>query len=595
MVRSANQISNEKRRAAQGIEKLEDIQIPLSDGTNLLGDVYRPIGAGRHPVIVRMGVYGRAFECGCAVDDASRLASEEREDAWFNRPTRTPSDPPPAFYESMVSANVSDWVPRGYVCLRVDSRGLGNMPGTINPFSSEEARDFYEVIEWAARQPWSDGNIGVYGGSYNAGTAWNVAGLAPPSLKAVIAFAGDLDGYRDLINPGGLNMTGFLQSWIAGNVKAIQGVPDKEVVDMVGRSLAHPFDEREHYGKNGDVVCSAEISNIKVPFLTSVCLGAPVHGRGGSEAFLSIDVPEKELIAVDANYWPFMYQDCLPQQFAFFDRHLKGDTTASKYSPVTTAIRTGNGEYYWHEDVQWPLSNTNFVDFYLDGSKTKSGTGLLSLTPPSDDATLNYSADCSAKEARQENSQCVFDSLPIQNDLEIAGPLSITLWVSASAKDMDVYVILRILDSSDQEVPYAVRPLGSGCPVSHGMLKASHRVLDPQRSTEWRPYHTHKKADYAPLVPDEIVEIQVEMVPTTARVRRGHRLQVIIEPYSNIAAHAWRAYGDLAGLASEPIDGLEFVGGRPYDPSYHAKVENRIHTGPCYLSKITIPTITPTR
>ncbi|PYH49203.1 uncharacterized protein BP01DRAFT_378769 [Aspergillus saccharolyticus JOP 1030-1] len=141
MVGSTAQKSNEERRAAQGIEKFEDIQIPLSDGTILLGDLYRPAGPGQHPVIVRMSVYGRAFECGCIVDDASRLASEEREDAWFKRAetTGTLLDPPPAFYETMVSANTSDWVPRGYICLRVDSRGLGKMPGVVNPLSSQKS------------------------------------------------------------------------------------------------------------------------------------------------------------------------------------------------------------------------------------------------------------------------------------------------------------------------------------------------------------------------------------------------------------------------------------------------------------------------
>jgi uncharacterized protein len=93
----------------------------------------------------------------------------------------------------MVSANVFDWVPQGYVCLRVDSRGVGGMSGVIHPKSAAESYDYFDVIEWAAKQPWSNGIVGLYGGSYHANTSWAVAGLEPPSLRAVIAFAGDID------------------------------------------------------------------------------------------------------------------------------------------------------------------------------------------------------------------------------------------------------------------------------------------------------------------------------------------------------------------------------------------------------------------
>ena len=163
------------------------------------------------------------------------------------------------------------------------------------------------------------------------------------------------------------------------------------------------------------------------------------------------------------------------------------------------------------------------------------------------------------------------------------------LWVSASATDLGVYVVFRVLDPDGRKVPYAVWPLADGCPLSYGVLKVSHRATDSMRSTEWRPYHTHRKADYAPPVPDEIAPIHVEMLLTTARVQRGHRLQLIIEPCSNYSARAWRAYGDMAGQGSQYKDGFETVGGSPYDRSYHVNMENRIHTGPARISQLLIP------
>ncbi|KAL4802077.1 Alpha/Beta hydrolase protein [Aspergillus unguis] len=572
---------NEARRAAAGIERLSDIQIPLSDGTNLLADVYRPADNATHPVIIRLGVYGRAFDVGAITDEDSRLASEEREDAWFRR--SSPKVAPPDFYENMVSANVSDWVPRGYVCVRVDARGVGRVPGVIDPFSVQEARDYYEVIEWAAKQSWSNGSVGLYGGSYNAGTAWNVAALAPPSLRAIIPFAGDIDIYREVTHPGGLAMVGFLETWLEGNVKAVQG-GQCETVDMLDRIKQHPFADPEHYGPDGDTICVPDLSKVTVPFLTSVCLGAPVHGRGGAEAFLAaVNAPAKELLVVDANYWPFMYEDCLQQQFDFFDRHLK-DIPTTSYPPVRFIMRSGRGEYEWKEDTQWPLSHTKYLDFYLDASQK-----ALSLNTPIKPGVSIYSAEAPTNQTASPHA--IFESPPLTDDINLAGPISTILWVSSSSTDMDIYAVLRVLDPEGKEISYAVRPLMQGCPLSHGCLKVSHRATDPQRSTPWRPFHTHREKDYAPLKPGEICSVHVEMTLATARVRRGSRFQLLIEPFSGESSSTWKAYGGIASPGNQAGDNGESVGGRAYDIAYHKGAENRIHTGGVHLSRLLIPSV----
>ncbi|CAK7207047.1 hypothetical protein SEUCBS139899_009855 [Sporothrix eucalyptigena] len=591
---SAPRERNERRRQAAGIERQQDVQIPVRDGNYLLADVFRPAGDGRHPVIVRLGVYGRAFDCGAVVDESSAQASEEREDAWHTKKVHSSTDvakdiiPPNELYENMVSANVFDWVPRGYVCLRVDARGVGKTPGVIDPLSAEEAHDYCDVIAWAAEQPWSNGRVGVYGGSYNAITGWNVAGMAPPALKALIAFAGDTDLYREFAHPGGLAMVGFIDQWVTGNVKAVQGWPDPEVVDILQKVLNHPFDDPAHYGPHGSVVCSVDRGSLRVPFLTSVCLGAPIHGRGGAEAFATVDVPGKELLVVDANYWPFMYHDCLEQQMRFFDRHLKGDESVPAAPPVRVVQRTGGGAHLWLSDTQWPLSDTTYNDFFLDASTTVSGTPVMSRQPPTTSGLVAYSAEAKAGVSPQS---AVFETPPLADDLELAGPVSAILWVSASATDMDVYTLLRVLDPAGREVSYAVRPLADGCPLSHGCLKVSHRATDPALSTPYRPWHTHREQDYSPLKPDEIVSIHVEMTLATARVPKGHRLQLLVEAFSSESSATWRAYGGIASPGTGTKEHSETLGGRPYEHAYHIGVENRIHTGPDHPSKLIIPTI----
>src|SRR5512135_1273342 len=118
----------------------KDVEITLRDGVRLKADVFRPAGRGKFPAIINLGPYQK-----------DKL-----------------------------------WVPRGYCSVRVDTRGSGKSPGETDPFSQQEAVDFYDSIEWAAKQPWCNGNVGASGISYFAMTQWLVANLQPPSLKAMI-------------------------------------------------------------------------------------------------------------------------------------------------------------------------------------------------------------------------------------------------------------------------------------------------------------------------------------------------------------------------------------------------------------------------
>ena len=102
------------------------------------------------------------------------------------------------------------WCPRGYALLRVDTRGSGKSPGKSDPSSYQEAVDAYDCIEWVAKQPWCNGNVGTCGISYHAAFQWRVAGLQPPSLKAIMPWEGRADQYRDQAYHGGIFAMGFI-------------------------------------------------------------------------------------------------------------------------------------------------------------------------------------------------------------------------------------------------------------------------------------------------------------------------------------------------------------------------------------------------
>ncbi|HEY1346738.1 MAG TPA: CocE/NonD family hydrolase, partial [Streptosporangiaceae bacterium] len=172
-----------------------DVPVPAGDGVVLRADVFRPEGPGRCPVILSCGPYakGLAFQEGYA--GQWRLMAEQHPDV-----ARGSSNA----HQNWEVVDPEKWVPDGYCCVRVDSRGAGRSPGLLDPFSPRETQDLYECIEWAAAQPWSSGKIGLSGISYYAMNQWHVAALHPPHLAAMCVWEGAADFYRDGTHHGGI-------------------------------------------------------------------------------------------------------------------------------------------------------------------------------------------------------------------------------------------------------------------------------------------------------------------------------------------------------------------------------------------------------
>ncbi|MFF4442590.1 CocE/NonD family hydrolase [Streptomyces sp. NPDC001621] len=559
--RGSAEARNHLRRALAGIKLLRDVKIPTRDGSYLLADVFHPLEAGPHPVLMRLGIYGRAFETGSVFTEADHAASEEREAAWFEKST----DGIPSYFrysENAVSPNASTWVPRGYVVVRVDGRGVGNTPGTLNPFSKQEALDYYDAIQWAAEQSWSNGNVGLYGGSYNATIQWNVAALQPPALKAIAPLSSDSDAYRDLAYPGGIFLKNYRGWWWEGMVGKAKS-PNADAVDFIGGLAGHPWDD-DYYA--GEGILSADFASVDIPVLTAVSQTLMIHSRAGFEAFSQLSSPFKQLLVLDAAYSSYMYEDCRPELEAFFDRFLKGEEPAREPSPVRMIMRTGDGGFEWRDAATWPVPGTEYRRLYLD---SRNGYGHGTVTPqlPQRMGTAEYSADVRAAAAGLP--MAVFESAPFDEDIELAGHFRATLWVASTSADADFFVTLRVMDG-EREVTYQTRDPESVAPLTWGCLKASHRVLDPERSTTERPWHTHRREDALPLLPGEVVKLDVEMMAATGRIAAGHHLRIEISPAEVGANPDWE---------------------RDYDDSYHQGAANRVFTGRLFPSSITLPVV----
>lgn len=100
-------------------------------------------------------------------------------------------------------------MPNDYISIKIATRGSSNSEGDLFPWTKTETEDYYEVIEWAGVQAWSDGNVGLNGVSYLAMTQWRVAAMNPPHLKAIIPWEGTSDLYREWYFHGGIPETVF--------------------------------------------------------------------------------------------------------------------------------------------------------------------------------------------------------------------------------------------------------------------------------------------------------------------------------------------------------------------------------------------------
>lgn len=187
-----------------------DVEVRVRDRTILRGNVFRPTASGVFPVIMCAHPYGKdglpkpgRDGKGYRIPFLFRLLPQSTSftfSAWT-----TWEGPDPGF-----------WVPRGYVVVNCDLRGWGRSDGVGELFSEQEGRDDFDLIEWAARQPWSNGRVGLLGVSYLAISQRAGAAERPPHLAAICPWEGFTDAYRDFIRRGGILENGFARIWQLG-------------------------------------------------------------------------------------------------------------------------------------------------------------------------------------------------------------------------------------------------------------------------------------------------------------------------------------------------------------------------------------------
>lgn len=389
----------------------KDVEIPMRDGCVLRADLYRPDTADRLPVIINRTPYNKALPMVFALTlDAIRMAGA------------------------------------GYNVLVQDCRGRFASDGVFNCFT-DEARDGYDTVEWAGVQPWSDGNVGMYGASYMGATQWLAAAERPPHLKAIAPAITASDYHDGWTYQGGAFALFFNVSWTMSALapprllRERQQRPDdkgaaKELGAVMGSIdtmrdsmeflplaefpmfragapyffdwLAHPaYDD---YWRN---VCIEEKhSQIEVPalnlggwydifqggtirnFLGMRARGAGDSARGGQRLILGPwhhMLPLQNLVGgVDFGLQSNpLSVDLEGVHIKWFDRWLKGKQGGAD-SPVRLFVM---GINQWRDEKEWPPAGTEFRRFYLHSrgrANSLNGDGALSTDAPGDEPADAY-------------------------------------------------------------------------------------------------------------------------------------------------------------------------------------------------------------
>jgi putative CocE/NonD family hydrolase len=496
--------------------------VAVRDGTRLAVDVYRPSAGGkavekRYPVIWQFTPYRRAY---FATDGKMVIAARDL----------------------LTLTNY------GYVVAVADVRGKGASFGRRRGFQDRtEAWDGYDINEWLARQPWSDGNVGMTGCSYLGGSAKNTATTAPPHLKAVVVGCSDFDRY-DMVSANGI--TGQFntrpESALAAMKDDLASVPVDEDEDgsllrkAVGEHAANtpmdglwrdmPFRDStsRHVGTKfwSESSFSSYLDVLRKSRIAVYHWGNWQDEESEGTIIGYVNLPERGKLWVGG--WGHCQSggfDWIVEQHRWFDYWLKGiDNGIMKEPPVYYYTMDAAKGTEWQSASKWPVPGMR-TNYYF-GQAGSLGLESPSVQEGKDTFSVDYSARC-RKPAPFLFWPCILDderlltytSSALNSDLQITGHPEVHLWVSSTNLDGDFFVNVE-----------DVGPDGSVQITNTGRLKASHRALHtPPFNYLGLPWHRSYEEDVLDLVPEgPPVELNFALWPTSKVFRAGHRIRVTI-------------------------------------------------------------------
>jgi predicted acyl esterase len=368
----------------------------------------------------------------------------------------------------------------------------------------------------------------------------------------------EVELYRDLAYLGGIGHFDFLKIWRTG----VRGVSPRwqDAEDFIKTWEEHPF--YDDYWKSVEL----PLEEIDLPVFIGAAQMLIYHQRGPYQAYRRVASKNKYLQIVDTNYYGWPNRETAQKLYLFAERYLKG-VEHLDLERIGLQMRVGHGDWYWRTEEEWEIPGTEYIDWHLQADHCLSPTKQVT---DMDDQVVTYAADVPPQGG---SAGVTFVSKPFGNDVELAGHFAATLSISSTSHDADIFVLLWVLDEDDKIVRYQVDP--SSQPFATGFLCASHRKTDPKKNLPAQPWHTHTEKDHAPLNSGEVVEVNVEIWPATARVRAGWRLRMDILPSDD----------------QPNVPGYQVPKGRCFSQDYHEGAKNSIHLGEKFQNFVRLPVV----
>ena len=559
-----------------------NVRIPMSDGTALRAYVIRPADAsgkavtGSFPTVLNLTPYnklliksidtiletpvlGRAIRAFSSAFDLTGTRFDG-----ITEITRVVA----GGAADLLSVN-RHLVRSGYVQMIVDVRGTGSSSGTWDVLGTREQLDSLEVIDWARRQYWCNGRVGMAGISYSAINALQAAAKQPAGLDAIFAVEGSVDIVREIFATGGAT-SAFIPLWLTA-VNALKWAPAIGGIDTftwlrdrtlspatnlfdLAKGFVTGRDSRIYDDEYYDTI-DAAIEDIAVPTFLYGCWH-DIFGGSAPDIYnrLSLERGSKQLLVGDGyhgNPGIGFGEPGFPPRLdmlerAWFDKWLRDiDNGIENYGPVTLRQQGGN----WTAHGRFPAPRAQPRRLYL--SATPSGTaahavadGSLTTEPATSRDILTVRPSLRAVVSRDttqvlagvtavlgggftydnrfaEGAAVTFTTGPAESDAVLSGPMNLHLRVVCHAREA-LWAIM-ICD---------VAPDGTSTVLSNGALLASRRAVDDERSLfapngdYTRPYHPLTEAALLPVPIGEPIVLDIDILTTEAVIATGHRLRV---------------------------------------------------------------------
>jgi predicted acyl esterase len=505
-----------------GIKEERDIYVPMRDGVRLAINVFKPDAKGKFPALVSLSPYVK-----------------DSQDAYLLPPQ---SIDKPLWDGGVEAGDTKYVVARGYVHIIADQRGTGKSEGQFGPKTSI-GQDGYDLVEWAANQPWCDGNVGMMGYSAYSGAQFHAAVQQPPHLKAIYLSGFAPDAYR------GPSYTGGMLCLFTGRIEKTCGTSGacfREYVPITMQTLPKEEVERRrqeslnsrdirycpnayqvlHFPNKNPRLFDAmmnpydgpywwalspyrHVDKVRVPTYLASPWGHFFMPVGLFEMFEGLKVPKK-LMFTKERHEPRPWRTALDVQIRWYDHWLKGiDTGIMDEPPLSLYI---NGINQWRYEKEWPLPGTEWIRFYLrcwEGLSTE-GPEIFSDEP---DCFMQQPLHLSLKR------DCVrYLTPPLAEDLQVIGPGAFYFYASIDQDDTNWIVKLFDVDERGAEV----------YKFGTSYLKASHRAVDKNMSKPYAPWHPHTKESIEVIKPGGIYEYAIGLSPMGNVFKAGHRIKLEI-------------------------------------------------------------------